>query len=86
MSDKFVKALISAAQAPDEESGEDALPWVVVGWKIVAEALTFSPSIISYAGEQGGNSEWIIFFEKGRRNTIAMATQQGQTTVSSFCS
>ena len=29
MSDKFVKALRAAAQAPDEESGEDALPWVV---------------------------------------------------------
>ena len=29
MSDKFVKALRAAAQAPDEESGEDALPRVV---------------------------------------------------------
>ena len=26
MSDKFVKAFIAAAQAPDEESGENALP------------------------------------------------------------
>jgi len=47
MSDKFVKALRAAAQAPDEGSGEDALPWVVVGRKIVVEALMFSPSIIS---------------------------------------
>ena len=29
MSDKFVKALRAAAQAPDEGSGENALPWVV---------------------------------------------------------
>jgi len=29
MSDKFVKAFGAAAQAPDEESGENALPWVV---------------------------------------------------------
>jgi len=29
MLDKIVKASGLAAQAPDEESGEDALPWVV---------------------------------------------------------
>jgi hypothetical protein len=29
MSGKIVKAFRAAAQAPDEGSGEDALPWVV---------------------------------------------------------
>ncbi|NTE00040.1 hypothetical protein G6M24_23135 [Agrobacterium tumefaciens] len=29
MLDKFVKAFIAAAQAPDEKSGEGALPWIV---------------------------------------------------------
>ncbi len=43
MSDKFVKALRAAAQAPDEGSGENALPWVVVVGKIVEEALNVFP-------------------------------------------
>jgi len=47
MSDKIVKASGSAARAPDEKSGEDALPLVVVVRRIVVDALTFSPSIIS---------------------------------------
>ena len=49
MSDKFVKAFIAAAQVPTKgRKGCAALGSGEV--KVFAEALTFSPSIISQAG------------------------------------
>ena len=55
MSDKFVKALFRQHKHPmkDRERTRCLGLW---GMKDCCEALTFSPSIISHAGEQGGHS------------------------------
>ncbi|MDQ1142415.1 hypothetical protein QE439_003796 [Pedobacter agri] len=54
MSGKIVKALISATQVPmKNRKGRVALD--SGGLKVFAQALTFSLSIISYAGEQGAS-------------------------------
>jgi len=55
MLDKIVKALFRQHTHPMKDRERTRCLGCGV-WKIVAEPLTFSPSIIFYAGEQGGDS------------------------------
>jgi len=55
MSDKLIKAQLAASQAAMKNRRiHDAL--LQLALKVCAKALIFSPSIVSYAGEQGGTS------------------------------
>jgi len=47
-------SFISAAQAPDEKSGEGALPWPVVVSKFVVEAL----NVLSFHHFLGRRAGW----------------------------
>ena len=56
MSDKFVKAFWSSAQVPPKGAESVCCLNLVMEEKGNDKASTFYPSIISYAGEQGGDS------------------------------
>ncbi|KQM72524.1 hypothetical protein ASE74_23260 [Pedobacter sp. Leaf216] len=56
MLDKFVKAFLSSAQVPPKGAESLCCLNAAIEEKGNDKASTFSPSIISYAGEQGGNS------------------------------
>ncbi|KQM75031.1 hypothetical protein ASE74_03385 [Pedobacter sp. Leaf216] len=57
MSDKFVKAFWSSAQVPPKGAESVCCLNTMMKGKGNDKALTFSPSIISYARKQGSDSE-----------------------------